>query len=272
MKAITIKLASPAVKELADVTNAEINNSTAESVLKWFKDVHQETVPAKYREELDEVIRRGLSVASSLTNAAMRRYVLATATVDHELDARHTMREIKRELDTTRTTLFEDMLGGVEDTSMALADNPIFFDDLVCIISDEIMETTIAALALSFDSDYSKWDGLLVDVHNELYATAQSLKIKAYLSDSDSVLFFGEDKDAYVVTGVQHFPKATHSAKFSRREDNNHSLDEIQNIVKSVQWTDEYIMTVNGQATHDTLREIQDGDIVRLYEVEECKD
>tara|TARA_Y100001956_G_scaffold8221_1_gene7018 strand:+ start:3808 stop:4626 length:819 start_codon:yes stop_codon:yes gene_type:complete len=271
MKAITVKLASQSIKELADVVKHEIYSPTIESVDIWYRDKHQKSVPQKYHEELDDIMNRGLSVVLSLTNAALRRYVLSTATVEHVLNADEVMREVKRELDATRTTLFEDMLGAVEDTSMSTADNPTFYDDLVCDFADEAMETNVATLLESFTEDGDRWAKLFRDVHDELYAAANSIGIKAYLSDSDNVLFFGEDRDAHFVTGVLQLPKPAISARVDYKTSDTAKFDEIAGIVKSIQWTDDYILTVNGQATHPMLRKFTVNDVIRLYEVEECK-
>lgn len=275
MKAITMKLASGAMTALAEMENNHIYQPIHSSILEWYVRTHESNVDMRYREEMMEVIEENLSVFHMTSSAALRRHVLSTATITYDYNGSECFDSIERELDLNRPNFIEDAIGAIQGRDVGLDIDTDKYDEIAVDVAEQIFATAVAYVKKTLENDIEMWRELLRTVYDELWSAANGLKIISYLSDSDNVIFVGNSGgESVMVYGVIRLPDIhcqftvgdlsvkEHKAKYD---------DFTGDHLSSALWSDDYVFTVNGKASHPDLYVPKMDDIIRLYEVSECK-
>lgn len=275
MKAITMKLASGAMTALAEMENNLIYQPVHTSILEWYVRTHEPNVVERYREEMMEVIEENLAVFHMVSSAALRRHVLSTATITYEYDGSECFDSIERELDLNRPNFIEDAIGAIQGREVGLDSDTDKYDEIAVDVAEQIFATAVAYVKKTLESDIELWRGLLRAVYDELYAAANGLKIISYLSDSDNVIFVGNSGgESIMVYGVIRLPDIHCQftvGDLSIKEQKVKYDEFTGEHLSSALWSDDYVFTVNGKASHPDLYTPKMDDVLRLYEVCECK-
>lgn len=275
MKAITMKLASGAMTALAEMENNLIYQPVHSSILEWYVRSHEQSVEERYREEMMEVIEENLSVFHMVSSAALRRHVLSTATITYEYDGSECFDSIERELDLNRPNFIEDAIGAIQGREVGLDIDTDKYDEIAVDVAEQIFATAVAYVKKTLEADIDKWRELLRAVYDELWSAANGLKIISYLSDSDNVIFVGSDGgESIMVYGVLRLPDVHCQFTVGDLAVKEHkaAYDEFTGEhLSSALWSDDYVFTVNGKASHPDLYTPKMDDVLRLYEVSECK-
>ncbi len=275
MKAITMKLASGAMTALAGMENNLIYQPVHSSILEWYVRTHEPNVAVNYREEMMEVIEENLSVFHMVSCAALRRHVLSTATIAYEYDGSECFDSIERELDLNRSNFIEDAIGAMQGRDVGLDTDTDKYDEIAVDVAEQIFATAAAYVKKTLKDDIVLWRELLRSVYDELWSAANGLNIISYLSDSDNVIFVGNDGgESVMVYGMIRLPDI--NCQFTvgdlSGEKPKAKYDEFMGEhLSSALWSDDYIFTVNGKASHPDLYVPKMDDVLRLYEVCECK-
>ncbi len=275
MKAITMKLASGAMTELAAMENNLIYQPVHSSILEWYVRSHEPNIDVRYREEMLEVIEENLSVFHMVSSSALRRHVLSTATITYEYDGSECFDSIERELDLNRPNFIDDAIGAIQGREVGLDVDTDKYDEIAVDVAEQIFATAVAFVKKTLNDDIVLWREMLRSVYDELWSAANGLNIISYLSDSDNVIFVGcSGGESVMVYGVVRLPdihcQFTVGDLSDKKQKSKYDGFTGEHL-SSALWSDDYVFTVNGKASHPDLYVPKMDDVLRLYEVSECK-
>lgn len=262
-------IAVQSMSQLHIAERTEVYQPLEEEIGRWFDEHHAPKIESQFLEPMKEIVEECIARFRMIGSSSLRRHTLSTACLPQMPDLEEVSYAVTRELDLNLSSFMDDMSSAMDGTPMALADNSGDYEERIYDVVDHIFETGSEHLKASIKERMADWHALLKEVHSDLNWTAKNLGIIAYLADHDNVVFAGHEvEDAVIVYGVVDLPEAADTCEHL---DENEFKDFKDEYFASPCWTDQYIYTVNGKSAHPDITEHRAGDVVRIYEVEECK-